>query len=52
MNRGNRGLKRQTFEEAMRERCEEQGHYWVGCLSRTLPMDMYQACKGCGERKP
>lgn len=35
--------------EAMRERCEEQGHDWVNCCS--VMFQIYQRCKWCGERR-
>ena len=35
--------------KAMRARCEEQGHEYENCA--TLFMQVYQACKWCGDRR-
>jgi hypothetical protein len=42
-------LYKHDVREAMRERCEEQGHDWENCCSATF--QLYQACKWCGETK-
>lgn len=34
---------------AMRARCEEQGHEWVGAC--TAMFQVYRECKWCGETK-
>jgi hypothetical protein len=36
-------------KEAMRERCEEQGHDYENCCSVTFRV--YQRCKWCGEER-
>ena len=35
--------------EAMRDRCEEQGHEFDNCCSMFL--QVYQRCKWCGETR-
>jgi hypothetical protein len=53
MRRGVAGYyqRAQTVEEAMRERCEEQGHDWRGAC--TIFLQVYEQCKWCGEsRRP
>jgi hypothetical protein len=35
--------------EAMRERCEEQGHDFENCCSAFF--QVYQECKWCGEKR-
>lgn len=40
-------LSRDEVVEAMRERCEEQGHDYENCLSAMF--QYYQRCKWCGE---
>lgn len=36
-------------KEAMRERCEEQGHDYENCCSVFL--EVYQRCKWCGHKR-
>lgn len=33
--------------DAMRDRCDSQGHEWVNCCS--IFLEIYQRCKWCGE---
>lgn len=42
-------LERSEVQEAMKERCEEQGHDYENCCSFTL--QIYQKCKWCGEKR-
>ncbi len=35
--------------EAMKKRCEDQGHEWENCCSAWF--EIYQQCKWCGEKK-
>jgi hypothetical protein len=36
-------------KEAMRDRCEEQGHDWQNCCS--VFFRVYMRCKWCGEER-
>lgn len=36
-------------QDAMRARCEEQGHEWENCC--TMFMQVYRQCKWCGDKK-
>ena len=42
-------LTKQDVIEAMRERCEEQGHEYENCCS--LMFQIYQRCKWCGSER-
>lgn len=42
-------LAKPQVKEAMKERCEEQGHDYEGCL--TITFQHYQRCKWCGEQQ-
>lgn len=41
-------LQKSEVVEAMRERCEEQGHDYEPCLS--MMFDYFMRCKWCGEK--
>ncbi len=40
-------LTRDDIQEAMQERCEEQGHDYENCCSAMFRI--YQRCKWCGK---
>jgi hypothetical protein len=42
-------LSRSDVIEAMKERCDEQGHDYENCCSVFL--QVYQQCKWCGEKR-
>jgi hypothetical protein len=42
-------LEQTDVKEAMRIRCEEEGHSWENACSPTL--QIYQVCKWCGGRR-
>jgi len=42
-------MRKPDVQEAMRYRCEEQGHEMVGAMSMTF--QVWQECKWCGERR-
>lgn len=42
-------LQNNEVREAMRERCDEQGHDFENCCSAWL--EVYQRCKWCGQRR-
>ena len=42
-------LQKRDVREAMRMRCESQGHEWSNCCSSLLRV--YQACQWCGEER-
>jgi len=39
--------ERRGYQQAMRDRCELQGHEWENCCSAMF--QVYTACKWCGE---
>jgi hypothetical protein len=42
-------LNDSKVQEAMRARCEEDGHHWENCCS--VFFQVYMRCKWCGERR-